>query len=69
METLNYSEIGMLVRASDDAHRDKPLLEVTSMVEGVVGQGDAFSLAFKGRVVHALESLDGWEYGMEVELG
>lgn len=68
METLNYSEIGMLIRARNEAQRGEALLSASTDVEGIVGEGDAFSLPFKGRVVHAHEHGDGWEYGMEVEL-
>lgn len=67
-ETLNYSEIGMLVRAHDEDSRVKALLDKGDAIKGIVGAGEAFNVPFSGKVVHANRYVDGWQYGFSVEL-
>jgi serine/threonine protein phosphatase 1 len=67
-ETLNYSEIGMLLRAEREDDRNTCWLNAGDSVRGLVGQGEAFRVPFTGRVAHARKEEDGWQYGLAVEL-
>lgn len=66
LETLNYSEIGMLLWSPTEALRSKQLLEQGEAVKGTVG--DSWKVPFSGRVVHSRKMSDGWQYGLAVEL-
>lgn len=67
-ETLNYSEIGMLLRAHDEDSRMKQWLEKGDSVKGIVGEGDAFRVPFTGRVANVRKDIEGWQYGLAVEM-
>lgn len=66
LETLNYSEIGMLLWSPVEEDRVKQLLEQGETVNGQVGDG--WSVPFTARVVHSRKQSDGWQYGLAVEL-
>lgn len=66
LETLNYSEIGMLLWSSEESARTTQLLEEGAAVQGTVGDG--WQVPFSGRVVHSRKQSDGWQYGLSVEL-
>lgn len=66
LETLNYSEIGMLLVSRQEADRNKQYFESGDAVQGVVG--DFWGVPFSARVVHARKHPDGWQYGLSVEL-
>lgn len=66
LETLNYSEIGMLLWSSEESDRTKQLLEQGESVSGIVG--DAWQVPFTGQVVHSRKQSDGWQYGLAVEM-
>jgi calcineurin-like phosphoesterase family protein len=66
LETLNYSEIGMLLYSREEDDRVKQLLSEGDAVKGMVGEG--WSVPFHGHVVHAHKASDGWQYGLSVEL-
>jgi hypothetical protein len=66
LETLNYSEIGMLLWSPEEDDRMKQLLEQGETVEGTVGDG--WQVPFTARVVHSRKQSDGWQYGLSVEL-
>lgn len=66
LETLNYSEIGMLLWSPEEADRTKQLLEQGDSVKGLVGDG--WQVPFEGKVVHSRKQSDGWQYGLAVEL-
>jgi hypothetical protein len=65
-ETLNYSEIGMLMVSREEADRMKQVFDAGDSVSGTVGDG--WTVAFQGKVVHARKHPDGWQYGVAVEL-
>jgi serine/threonine protein phosphatase 1 len=65
-ETLNYSEIGMLLVAREESARGKQVLDSGEAVRGVVGSN--WTVPFQGRCVHARKHPDGWQYGLSVEL-
>lgn len=67
-ETLNYSEIGMLLRSESEDGRTKQQLSKGDAITGVVGEGEAFNVPFSGRVAHARKESDGWQYGVSVEM-
>jgi serine/threonine protein phosphatase 1 len=66
LETLNYSEIGMLLWSPTESQRSKQFLEQGESVKGTVG--DVWKVPFSGRVVHSRKQSDGWQYGLAVEL-
>jgi serine/threonine protein phosphatase 1 len=66
LETLNYSEIGMLLWSPEEADRARQLLDQGDTVRGTVGDG--WQVPFTGRVVHSRKGSDGWQYGLAVEL-
>lgn len=66
LETLNYSEIGMLLHSKNEDDRAKKLLEAGESIKGTVGNSPA--VPFAGRVVHARKHPEGWQYGLAVEL-
>ncbi|MBX3198582.1 MAG: metallophosphoesterase [Labilithrix sp.] len=66
LETLNYSEIGMLLWSPEEADRTKQLLEQGEAVSGTVGDG--WQVPFNARVVHSRKQSDGWQYGLAVDL-
>lgn len=66
LETLNYSEIGMLLWSPEESDRTKQLLEQGDSVKGLVGDG--WQVPFEGKVVHSRKQSDGWQYGLAVEL-
>lgn len=66
LETLNYSEIGMLLWSPDEKDRSKQLLEQGDAVKGMVGDG--WLVPFEGKVVHSRKQSDGWQYGLAVEM-
>lgn len=66
LETLNYSEIGMLLHSKKEEDRAKKLFEAGDAVKGTVGEAPA--VPFSGRVVHARKHPEGWQYGLSVEL-
>jgi serine/threonine protein phosphatase 1 len=66
LETLNYSEIGMLLWSPDEKDRNKQLLEMGDSVKGMVGDG--WLVPFDGKVVHSRKQSDGWQYGLAVEM-
>jgi serine/threonine protein phosphatase 1 len=66
LETLNYSEIGMLLWSPVEDDRVKQLLEQGESVKGTVGDG--WQVPFEARVVHSRKQSDGWQYGLAVEL-
>jgi serine/threonine protein phosphatase 1 len=66
LETLNYSEIGMLLWSPEESDRTKQLLEQGEAVVGTVGDG--WQVPFSARVVHSRKQSDGWQYGLAVEL-
>jgi hypothetical protein len=66
LETLNYSEIGMLLWSPVEDDRVKQLLEQGESVQGTVGDG--WQVPFSARVVHSRKQSDGWQYGLAVEL-
>jgi serine/threonine protein phosphatase 1 len=68
LETLNYSEIGMLLRAEREDDRVTQWFSRGDTIRGTVGQGDAFCVPFTARVAHARRESDGWQYGLAVEL-
>jgi serine/threonine protein phosphatase 1 len=65
-ETLNYSEIGMLVVSFEENDRMKQILDSGDSVSGTVGDG--WTVPFQGKCVHARKHPDGWQYGLAVEL-
>lgn len=65
-ETLNYSEIGMLVVSREENDRVTQILDSGDSVSGTVGDG--WSVPFQGKCVHARKHPDGWQYGFAVEL-
>ena len=66
LETLNYSEIGMLLWSFEEQDRSTQMLEQGETVNGTVG--DAWQVPFTARVVHSRKQSDGWQYGLAVEL-
>jgi serine/threonine protein phosphatase 1 len=66
LETLNYSEIGMLLVSREEADRGTQLFDSGESVKGIVGDG--WLVPFAGKVVHARKHPDGWQYGLAVEL-
>lgn len=66
LETLNYSEIGMLLVSREEADRGTQLFDSGESVKGLVGDG--WLVPFAGKVVHARKHPDGWQYGLAVEL-
>src|SRR5688572_20764852 len=62
LETLNYSEIGMLLWSFDEHDRSTQLLEQGESVKGTVG--DSWQVPFAARVVHSRKQSDGWQYGL-----
>lgn len=66
LETLNYSEIGMLLWSPDESQRSTQLLEKGDDVKGIVGDG--WQVPFSARVVHSHKQADGWQYGLAVDL-
>jgi serine/threonine protein phosphatase 1 len=66
LETLNYSEIGMLLVSREEEDRVNQLFESGDSVHGMVGDG--WVVPFQGKVVHARKHPDGWQYGLAVEL-
>jgi serine/threonine protein phosphatase 1 len=66
LETLNYSEIGMLLWSPEEADRSTQLLTQGETVKGTVGDG--WQVPFTARVVHSRKQSDGWQYGLAVEL-
>ena len=66
LETLNYSEIGMLLWSPEESDRTKQLLEQGEAVKGTVGDG--WQVSFSAHVVHSRKQSDGWQYGLAVEL-
>lgn len=65
-ETVDYSEIGLGIRARDPARA--PKLRLGSKVVGTVGPSGLFQISFTGKVVRTA-SLDGRDvYGLTVEL-
>ena len=67
-ETLNYSEIGMLLRAKREDDRVRQHFERGDAIRGVVGHGESFRVPFSGRVANARKDSEGWQYGVAVEL-
>lgn len=65
-ETLNYSEIGMLVVSRDEEDRVKQVIDSGDSVSGTVGDG--WTVPFQGKCVHARKHPEGWQYGLAVEL-
>ncbi len=65
-ETLNYSEIGMLLWSPVEDDRMKQLLQQGETVRGTVG--DNWLVPFEARVVHSRKQSDGYQYGLAVEL-
>jgi hypothetical protein len=65
-ETLNYSEIGMLVVSFEENDRMKQIIDSGDSVSGTVGDG--WTVPFQGKCVHARKHPDGWQYGLAVEL-
>ena len=65
-ETLNYSEIGMLLVSFEENDRMKQILDSGDSVSGTVGDG--WTVPFQGKCVHARKHPDGWQYGLAVEL-
>ena len=66
LETLNYSEIGMLLWSPVESDRSTQFLEHGETVKGTVG--DSWLVPFEARVVHSRKQSDGWQYGLAVEL-
>lgn len=66
LETLNYSEIGMLLWSPVEKDRDTQFLEQGEAVHGTVGDG--WKVPFSARVVHSRKQSDGWQYGLAVDL-
>lgn len=66
LETLNYSEIGMLLVSREEDDRTKQIFESGDSVKGTVGDG--WTVPFQAKVVHARKHPDGWQYGLAVEL-
>lgn len=66
LETLNYSEIGMLLWSHEEKDRMKQLLEQGDTVKGMVGDG--WLVPFEGKCVHSRKQSDGWQYGLAVEM-
>ncbi len=66
LETLNYSEIGMLLISREEEDRVKQIFESGDSVKGTVGDG--WTVPFQGKVVHARKHPEGWQYGLAVEL-
>ncbi len=66
LETLNYSEIGMLLWSPAPSDRSTQFLEHGETVKGTVG--DSWLVPFEARVVHSRKQSDGWQYGLAVEL-
>jgi diadenosine tetraphosphatase ApaH/serine/threonine PP2A family protein phosphatase len=66
LETLNYSEIGMLLWSPVEADRSTQLLTQGETVKGTVGDG--WQVPFSARVVHSRKQSDGWQYGLSVDL-
>ena len=65
-ETLNYSEIGMLLRSLAEPDRATQILDKGDTVNGTVGDG--WQVPFTARVVHSRKQPDGWQYGLAVDL-
>lgn len=65
-ETLNYSEIGMLLVSREENDRVKQILDSGDSVSGTVGDG--WTVPFQGKCVHARKHPEGWQYGLAVEL-
>jgi serine/threonine protein phosphatase 1 len=65
-ETLNYSEIGMLLVSREENDRGKQILDSGDSVSGMVGDG--WTVPFQGKCVHARKHPEGWQYGLAVEL-
>jgi hypothetical protein len=62
-ETLDYSDIGLLVRAFGV---DEKLYAPGDWIEGILGDGDIFETSFLGTVVRTLPAPDGWRYGVSL---
>jgi serine/threonine protein phosphatase 1 len=62
--TVDYSELGMYLRALDP---DAPRFSQGERIEGIVGPGDTSSVSFKGVVVRTRMEDAGMHYGIKVE--
>lgn len=67
METLNYSEIGMLIWSVEEDDRVKQMVDTGDSVAGMVGE-TSWTVPFQAKVVHARRYPDGWKYGLQVEM-
>ena len=65
-ETVDYSEIGLGIRARDPANA--PKLKLGSRVVGTVGPSGLFQIPFQGKVVRTASQDDRDVYGLTVEL-
>lgn len=62
--TVDYSELGMYLRAVDP---DAPRLNQGERIEGMISPGDPSSVSFRGVIVRTHTDEEGVHYGIKVE--
>jgi serine/threonine protein phosphatase 1 len=60
-ETLDYSDIGLLARATDV---NEKLFALGEPIDGTLGDGETFQTPFSGTVVRLSRENEGWCYGI-----